>query len=242
DDAAQEVFLVAIHRLADIRPGAEKGYLLGTAVRVAHVLRRKHSREELLVDPDDERVEPATLSTPEDSMHQMQEHALLMQLLDGLPDDLRTVFVLYEIEGESLASIAAMLDIPQGTATSRLRRAREKFDVRITQPRGSVTKAAGGGERCTRASARAVAAPEMGAGRCRGRMHPDERCRLRALAALLPARGLPVGDGSAFARSSASRRPRSSRGSRDPDRQHRRSTVRAKSGSAVSCARAVWAP
>jgi RNA polymerase sigma-70 factor (ECF subfamily) len=133
DDAAQEVFLVAARRLADIRPGAEKSYLLGTAVRIAQIHGRRHSREELLADPDDERVEPATFSTPEDTLHELQEHALLMALLDGLPEDLRTVFVLFEIEGESLADIAAMLDIPQGTATSRLRRAREKFEARMAR-------------------------------------------------------------------------------------------------------------
>ncbi len=133
DDAAQEVFLVAIRRFADIRPGAEKSYLLGTAVRVAKVHGRKHAREELLADPDDERTEPATFSTPEDSVHQMQEHALLMQLLEGLPDDLRTVFVLFEIEGESVVSIATALEIPQGTVASRLRRAREKFELRLAR-------------------------------------------------------------------------------------------------------------
>jgi len=133
DDAAQEVFLVAIHRFAEVRPGAEKSYLFGTAVRVAHVQRRKHAREELVDDPDDERGEPVTFSTPEDAAHRMQEHAILMSLLDGLPDDLRTVFVLFEIEGESITSIASALEIPQGTVASRLRRAREKFELRLAR-------------------------------------------------------------------------------------------------------------
>jgi RNA polymerase sigma-70 factor (ECF subfamily) len=41
--------------------------------------------------------------------------------------DLRTVFILFEIEGLSAPSIASMLDIPVGTAASRLRRARDIF-------------------------------------------------------------------------------------------------------------------
>ena len=54
-----------------------------------------------------------------------------MLLLDGLTDELRTVFVLSEIEGESMAGIAALLGLPPGTVASRLRRAREKFEARL---------------------------------------------------------------------------------------------------------------
>ncbi|MBN9167295.1 MAG: hypothetical protein BGO98_14060 [Myxococcales bacterium 68-20] len=129
DDAAQEVFLVAANRLAEVRPGAERSFLFGTAVHVARTIRRKHTREQLLDDPDDATLEPASTSTPEESFDQKEEHDLLMKLLDGLPEELRTTFVLYEIEGESLPSVAATLGIPLGTATSRLRRAREKFAV-----------------------------------------------------------------------------------------------------------------
>jgi len=130
DDAAQEVFLVAANKFADVRPGAERAYLFGTAVHIAHVFRRKHAREQLVDDPDEPTCEPTSPFTPESSFGEKEEHELLMRLIDGLPDDLRTVFVLYELEDESIPSIAAMLGIPEGTATSRLRRAREKFERR----------------------------------------------------------------------------------------------------------------
>jgi RNA polymerase sigma-70 factor (ECF subfamily) len=42
--------------------------------------------------------------------------------------DLRSVFVLFEIEELSTQEIAVLLGIPTGTAASRLRRAREEFD------------------------------------------------------------------------------------------------------------------
>jgi RNA polymerase sigma-70 factor (ECF subfamily) len=44
--------------------------------------------------------------------------------LDNLPDGLRAVVVMVEIEGYSYAEVAAMLDIPIGTVRSRLNRAR----------------------------------------------------------------------------------------------------------------------
>jgi len=131
DDATQEVFLVLARKLDNVQPGAEKSFLFSTAVNVSRELRRKHTREELADDPDDERLEPALLSTPEDSFDRKEEQGLLMRLLEGLDADLRTPFVLYEIEGQSVNEIAAMLGVPAGTIASRLRRAREKFEARL---------------------------------------------------------------------------------------------------------------
>lgn len=131
DDAAQEVFLVVARKLERIRPGAERSFLYSTAVNVSRELRRKHAREELAQDPDDEALEPADSWTPEASLDRKEERDLLMHLLDGLSDELRTVLVLYEVEGHVLPEIAAMLDVPIGTAASRLRRAREKVEVRL---------------------------------------------------------------------------------------------------------------
>jgi RNA polymerase sigma-70 factor (ECF subfamily) len=131
DDAAQEVFLVAARKLAGVRPEAERSFLFGSAVHVARELHRKHHREELVADPDDESLEPALHSTPEDALDRKEERDLLMNLLAGLTDELRTVFVLYELEGESIPEIAALLELPIGTVTSRLRRGREKFEARL---------------------------------------------------------------------------------------------------------------
>ena len=131
DDATQDVFLVAARKLADIQPGAEKSFLFGVAVYVARDIRRRHGREELADDPDDESREPAQLTTPEDAFGQKQEQDLLMSLLAGLTDELRSVFVLYEIEGQTMAEIAELLGVPAGTVASRLRRGREQFEARL---------------------------------------------------------------------------------------------------------------
>jgi RNA polymerase sigma-70 factor (ECF subfamily) len=60
-----------------------------------------------------------------------------------MPEELRVVFVLFEIEEMSTPEIASLLAIPTGTAASRLRRAREEFDRRVARlnaasPRGGV--------------------------------------------------------------------------------------------------------
>jgi RNA polymerase sigma-70 factor (ECF subfamily) len=48
-------------------------------------------------------------------------------ILDEMPLDLRAVFILHELEEETMADIAVTLGIPSGTAASRLRRARAVF-------------------------------------------------------------------------------------------------------------------
>jgi len=47
--------------------------------------------------------------------------------IDELPDDLRLVFVLHDIEGFRHREIAEILDVPAGTTKSRLSRARRRL-------------------------------------------------------------------------------------------------------------------
>lgn len=125
DDGAQQVFLVASRRLDEIRSGGERTYLLGIAIRVASEARRalKRRREDSselveLVDPR---------PTPEQQLDQKRALQLFDRLVSSMPYEHRTVFVLFEIEGLTLPEIASAERIPLGTATSRLRRARELF-------------------------------------------------------------------------------------------------------------------
>jgi RNA polymerase sigma-70 factor (ECF subfamily) len=66
----------------------------------------------------------------QDAEAQLIEHEArraLDEALSGMPDDLRHVLVLVELEGLTLAELADVLGVPVGTAASRLRRARESF-------------------------------------------------------------------------------------------------------------------
>ena len=131
-DSVQQVFLVASRRLPAIAVGSERSFLLGTALRVASDLRRTLSRRRevsALGDDEDEGREPASLDPPPDELtDQKRLRAVLDGVLAAMPDDLRVVFVLFELEEMSTPEIAALLEIPLGTAASRLRRARQAFD------------------------------------------------------------------------------------------------------------------
>jgi RNA polymerase sigma-70 factor (ECF subfamily) len=126
DDAAQEVFVVAQRKLRAIEAGKEKAFLFGTALRVASDARRARSRRREA--PSNEA--PATAdpgATADELVDKKRARELLDQAIGELPEETRPVFVLYELEGMTMAEIAACLEIPPGTVASRLRRAREEF-------------------------------------------------------------------------------------------------------------------
>jgi len=131
DDAAQHVFLTFSAHMVDVQAGKEASYLVAVSVRVAANARRKQQRSpEVLSDQVD--AAPA-LHTPEGLLNEKQLRQELDRGLDALSLEQRAVFVLFELEGFSLPEIAETLQIPLGTATSRLRRARAHFEAWVTE-------------------------------------------------------------------------------------------------------------
>jgi RNA polymerase sigma-70 factor (ECF subfamily) len=132
DDAAQQVFLSAAARLSDVEPERERSFLYGVALNVASRARRSRGRrreEPLEAAGEREAREP----NAEQLLELRQARELLDALLDEMPEDLRVVFVLFELEELSTPQIAELCAIPVGTAASRLRRAREDFEERVAR-------------------------------------------------------------------------------------------------------------
>jgi len=131
DDAAQQVFLIANGKLGQIRTGRERAFLYGCALHLAAKWRRQVARQR--PDPSlDEAAagHPAAAEAADDLLERARARALLDAILGELPESLRSVFVLYEIEQLSTVEIAELLHLPRGTVASRLRRAREEFEKR----------------------------------------------------------------------------------------------------------------
>jgi RNA polymerase sigma-70 factor, ECF subfamily len=121
DDAAQQVFIVMSRRLADVPFGRERAFLFSTAVRVASDARRTYRRRH--ESPDAELGDtPDSAPSPDDLVDQRRARVLLTQLLEEMPMDLRTVFVLFELEQMSRTEVARVLGMPAGTVASRLSR------------------------------------------------------------------------------------------------------------------------
>jgi RNA polymerase sigma-70 factor (ECF subfamily) len=126
DDAAQQVFLLATQKIDSISPGSERSFLYGTALRVAANIRRTANRRREV--PEEGLTSRLTgVASPDDRTELRRAWTLLDELFAQLPNDLGRALALAEIEQVEVAEIAALEQIPVGTAASRLRRARAAF-------------------------------------------------------------------------------------------------------------------
>jgi RNA polymerase sigma-70 factor (ECF subfamily) len=129
DDAAQHVFWTAYQKLASILPGCERAFLFQTALGVARNARRARARSRARELPGgDEILERADeRPSPEELVGLKEARAVLDRILAQMPEDIRAVFVCFELEGLETKEIARLLDLAEGTVASRLRRARKVF-------------------------------------------------------------------------------------------------------------------
>ena len=146
DDATQQVFCVLARRLADIRPGAEQAFLFGTAYRVAsdvrHAAIRRPAGTEEELDALEAPIPPADVL-----LDQARARVVLQEVLEEIPFDVRTVFVMIEIEELALAEVAKIIGAPIGTVSSRLRRGRQMFEAILKRRRAAESRGRKGGRR-----------------------------------------------------------------------------------------------
>lgn len=126
EDVVQEVFLIA-HRRGGFVPGAAKPttWLGEIAVRVWSNWRRTQRRKPL--EPAGDLAREAGGSDPERAASAQRALSRVQRCLEALDLEHRTVFVLFELEGQSGADIAAALGVPVGTVHRRLHTARKRF-------------------------------------------------------------------------------------------------------------------
>jgi len=70
-------------------------------------------------------------ASPERLMHREQLQRALNEVISGLPEELRSAFLLREYDGLSYEDIARILDCPIGTVRSRIFRARDAVDRQL---------------------------------------------------------------------------------------------------------------
>ena len=144
DDAAQQVFETAARKLDRIASGSERAFLFQTAVRVASGTRRRTETRREVMDEEVLDEQPSASPGPEEAAALRQRRALLDEVLDALPLELKAVFVLFELEELSTLEIAPLLGLPIGTVASRLRRARELFHASARRVRARTDFRGGG--------------------------------------------------------------------------------------------------
>jgi len=130
DDAAQQVFLTATSKGLRGEAARARPFLYGVALRVAANFRRAARRRREV--SEDAMGDPHAPDLAADDVADLRRaRAVLDAILEEMPDELRVVFILSEIEQMTAASIAELERIPPGTVASRLRRARQLFRMRL---------------------------------------------------------------------------------------------------------------
>jgi RNA polymerase sigma-70 factor (ECF subfamily) len=123
EDVAQDAFLRAHRAFGSLRDRDRfRAWLVRTAFRLALDLRRgqnRRSRREDAVAID----APVRTESVEDAAARTEVRALVAEAVDALPEKLRIVTVLAAIEEHDVASVARLLELPEGTVKSRLYRA-----------------------------------------------------------------------------------------------------------------------
>lgn len=149
EDATQKTFLSLIENLKDFRGDAPLGVWL-TKVVANHALQTLRKRRGLdvmsshLDDADEDYAHlPAPVfiapwqKSPEDLAALGEVRAITERALEELPESLRLVFLLRDVEGFSTEDTAETLGIKQGTVKVRLLRARLKLREFLTRAFGS---------------------------------------------------------------------------------------------------------
>jgi DNA-directed RNA polymerase specialized sigma24 family protein len=97
DDASQQVFVIAHQKLAEIRAGSERAFLVAVATRVASRMRRTIQRREMA---QQQLVNTPDLHSPfhAQGVSRVEARDLLDRVLDTMPPEIRVVFVLFELE------------------------------------------------------------------------------------------------------------------------------------------------
>lgn len=140
EDIAQETFIKAYRALPNFRGDAAFYtwlYRIGVNTAKNYLASRKKAMptiSEQALDEDDEpdeRLVAQDISTPESVLLSKQVALAVNQVVEALPEELRTAITLREMEGLSYEEIADLMGCPIGTVRSRIFRAREAIAAKL---------------------------------------------------------------------------------------------------------------
>ncbi|MDE1515234.1 MULTISPECIES: RNA polymerase sigma factor RpoE [Vibrio] len=139
-DVAQEAFIKAYRAIPTFRgDSAFYTWLYRIAVNTAknHIVAQNRRPPASDVDAEDAEFYEGgdalkEISNPENITLSNELKRAVFDAIDALPDDLKTAMTLRELEGLSYEEIAEVMDCPVGTVRSRIFRAREAVEKRIS--------------------------------------------------------------------------------------------------------------
>lgn len=140
NDIAQDAFIKAYKAINSFR-GESSFYtwLYRIVVNAAKTFLESNSKHKNSIDVDspefqsiDEQGILASKDTPDRIIESQELHEVILKAMNDLPKELREAITLREIEGMSYDDMAIALKVPVGTVRSRIFRAREFIESRMT--------------------------------------------------------------------------------------------------------------
>lgn len=136
DDLYQDTFLEVMKKIEDINSKANpKSYILSIAVRLWKNKQRKAAwRNRIAPTCSDDSLTEVLVAAEDDLLEKVvskEEYQMLWEAINRLSDHLRIIVLLYYMEGLSVAEIAKLLSLPQGTIKSRLFKARKNLEKEL---------------------------------------------------------------------------------------------------------------
>ena len=123
EDVCQDVFVRLITNAPELQEGREKAWLLKVALnRCRDLWRGAWLKRVVLGSPAFELV-PAP-----DEIGKLADQQEMMQAINQLPSTFKEVILLHYYQGWGISEIAEMMELPEGTISSRLSRGRKKLE------------------------------------------------------------------------------------------------------------------
>ena len=126
EDVTQDVFVRLLTSNPDLEEGREKAWLLKVALNRCRDLWRSSWIKKVVLGHPGFECFPAP-----DMIGQLADQQSLSEAVSRLKPEFKEVVLLFYYQGFSVTEIAAMLDIAEGTVSSRLSRARDKLQKEL---------------------------------------------------------------------------------------------------------------
>ena len=131
EDLVQDTILRAYKAMSNF-DGAHARAWLFTILRNTHINRNRRQRPNLFDDPHDAELVPELRrSDPAELAEQAAFRDAVIAAVAALPDKMRVVVELVDLEMCTYAEVAMVLDIPIGTVMSRLHRGRRHIKEQL---------------------------------------------------------------------------------------------------------------
>jgi RNA polymerase sigma-70 factor (ECF subfamily) len=135
DDAVQDVFLVAQRKLREFDGSSSvRTWLYGISRYTALEFQRGDKRRQMHEPVSEDLTSGAP--KPDEQAETQESARFVATFLDSLDEDKRDVFFLIELEQMSAPEVAEAIGVKLNTVYSRLRAARQAFQLRVRQRGG----------------------------------------------------------------------------------------------------------